>query len=321
MGMVDYFEIEYMNKLADFRNMDGAYKSDRLYQIDFPYTGGEFATSGRNDYIAALFKGFVSFEQEGFYDVCVNSDDGTKLYIDDELAIDNDGLHGMINKCVTVSVSGDGKEVKKITIEFFEIGGGAGCQVTWKTPDSDEYVAIPPAAWNDASDLTPTVSPTPAPTGTNDIEITYFKLNETFTTIPDTGFDGLTPMATDYISTIDFPVSYGEVLRSGEEDYVGALFEAALDFSSPGMYELCVDSSDGSMLYIDDELMVQNNGSHGMRKRCDTAFFDVGTRKVTIEYIEITGGGGIVVTWKKGEDREEVIPAEVWFPSSVLETS
>lgn len=37
-----------------------------------------------------------------------------------------------------------------LLIYNIEIGGGAGCQVTWKTPDSDEYVAIPPTAWNDA---------------------------------------------------------------------------------------------------------------------------------------------------------------------------
>lgn len=181
-----------------------------------------------------------------------------------------------------------------------------------------EYEVIDPTAWQDSTDLSPTISPTPAPSASNDIQVTYFELDDTFKTIPDDGFDGMTPLSTGYISTINYPYTYDSIATSGVSDYIGALFEANLNFDTPGIYDLCVDSSDGSKLYIDNEMKIDNNGIHGMHKGCFMAFFNSGSRKITIEYFEYNGWGGIVVTWKKaGDNHYETIPAQAWNPSYI----
>jgi S1-C subfamily serine protease len=48
---------------------------------------------GRNDNFAIRFFGHATVENEGLYRIVVVSDDGSKLYINDELFIDNDGNH------------------------------------------------------------------------------------------------------------------------------------------------------------------------------------------------------------------------------------
>ena len=67
-------------------------------------------------------------------------------------------------------------------------------------------------------------------------------------------------------------------------------------------------------------LFIDNNGLHGMSKRCYTAFFDTGARKIEIQYFEHLHTGGIYVTWKPyGENHDTVIPAQAWS-SSITET-
>ena len=86
--------------------------------------------------------------------------------------------------------------------------------------------------------------------------MTYYQLDSDFKSIPDTGFDGIEIYDSSYVSTIDYLETWGDLITSNMSDYVGVLFEANLSFDTPGVYDLCVESGDGSMLYIDDILKI-----------------------------------------------------------------
>ena len=114
--------------------------------IDFRAGGGPFAGSGRSDNIAALFEGFLNFPSGGAStEVCIVSDDGSKLYINGNKQIDNDGLHGDVRKCKSFALSGP----QKVTIEFFERTGGATMVVEWRLSGSSRTV-VPASAWVEA---------------------------------------------------------------------------------------------------------------------------------------------------------------------------
>jgi len=75
----------------------------------------------RPDYVAAVLEGYIEIPQDGRYTFSLASDDGSKLYINRRLVIDNDGDHGVI----TVSNSlllGAGRH--PIRVEWFNGGGG-----------------------------------------------------------------------------------------------------------------------------------------------------------------------------------------------------
>ena len=57
----------------------------------------------------------------------VDSDDGSRLYIGDDLLVDNDGLHGMNEESGYMLLEAG---LHSTRVEFFERGGGAGCIVS-----------------------------------------------------------------------------------------------------------------------------------------------------------------------------------------------
>lgn len=75
-----------------------------------------------DDHWAMVMDGDFNVDRPGKYTFFLNSDDGSKLYIDDQLVIDNDGDHSLLE------LSGE-KELSaakhKLRIEFFEAEGEA----------------------------------------------------------------------------------------------------------------------------------------------------------------------------------------------------
>ena len=80
--------------LPDFETLE-AYGSSVHGRIDFESTGGDFADTGRNDDFGVVWTGWIDIPNSGFWTLGTRSDDGSRLYIGDELVVDNDGLHGM----------------------------------------------------------------------------------------------------------------------------------------------------------------------------------------------------------------------------------
>jgi len=77
------------------------------------------------------FGTFLDAPEDGVYTFGVKSDDGSKMYVDGELVVNNDGPHG------PDLVKGEiflGKGFHKIDLEYFQQGGGYSLDVLWKTP-------------------------------------------------------------------------------------------------------------------------------------------------------------------------------------------
>ncbi len=70
-----------------------------------------------------VFSGYVEFPQAGLVRVGLGSDDGSKLYLNDELVIDNDFGHGfqMLTRWVRVP-----RGLVPLRIEYMEVGGDRG---------------------------------------------------------------------------------------------------------------------------------------------------------------------------------------------------
>jgi hypothetical protein len=75
---------------------------------------------GRNDNFAIRFVGHAAIESDGLYRVVLVSDDGSKLYINNELFIDNDGNHPAKPSGRIVRLS---KGLLPIRVEYFQGDG------------------------------------------------------------------------------------------------------------------------------------------------------------------------------------------------------
>lgn len=87
------------------------------------------ASAGDN--FALWFDGYVHVPRDGMYTFYTASDDGSVLYIGEELVVDNDLPHGMLTAAGRINLKA-GKH--RIRVGFFESRGGQGLKVMWKGP-------------------------------------------------------------------------------------------------------------------------------------------------------------------------------------------
>ena len=88
-----------------------------------------------SDNYGFVFDGLIKIPSDGIYSFYISSDDGSKLFIDDKILVDNDGLHGIVEKNNEIPLA---KGYHAIKVLFFERSGGDALQVQWKGPGFTE---------------------------------------------------------------------------------------------------------------------------------------------------------------------------------------
>lgn len=90
---------------------------------------------------ALLIDGYLEITQEGYYIFALDSDDGSKFYLADQLLIDYDGLHGSGNdKSFLVPLQ---KGFYPIRIEYFQREGGSGLNFVYVLPGEGNPHPVP----------------------------------------------------------------------------------------------------------------------------------------------------------------------------------
>ncbi len=85
----------------------------------------------REDEWAIRFQGSIDIPSDGEYEFFLGSDDGSKLWLDDALAIDNGGLHGVLWKSKRLTLS---KGLHPFHLLMWEILGGNELKLEWIGP-------------------------------------------------------------------------------------------------------------------------------------------------------------------------------------------
>ncbi|MEQ1895511.1 MAG: PA14 domain-containing protein, partial [Planctomycetota bacterium] len=104
-------------------------------------------------------------------------------------------------------------------------------------------------------------------------------------------YDALTPVRTEVAT------SFFEGLAHREDDY-GFRFRGALDVPASGRYSFYTTSDDGSMLYIDGALVVDNRGQHGPTEAEGEVTLTAGGHALEVTFFEHMGGDELSVRWK-----------------------
>ena len=109
-------------------------------QVNFDSTTEKWPGTDLTDQFYIRWTGSIQVEKEGKYKFYLESDDGSRLFIDDKEVVNNGGLHGMEEKSGDVELKAGPHAIK---IEFFENEGDAGCKLSWEPPGGEK--AIVPA--------------------------------------------------------------------------------------------------------------------------------------------------------------------------------
>ena len=98
-----YYVLSAPGVLPDFELLE-PYAESVWSRIDSPSTNGEFADTGRADEVGVVWEGWIDLAESGSWTFGLESDDGSRLWIGDEVVVDNDGLHGMVERTGSISL-------------------------------------------------------------------------------------------------------------------------------------------------------------------------------------------------------------------------
>jgi beta-glucosidase len=119
-------------------------------RINFNWMDGPPHPAIGNDNFSVRWTGVLVPRESGNYTFQVGSDDGSRLYLDDRLLIDDWTDHALLTNSANVSLE-NGKAYK-IRLEYYEHGGAAIVQLGLLTRDEHEYAeAERTAAASDAA--------------------------------------------------------------------------------------------------------------------------------------------------------------------------
>ena len=83
------------------------------------------------------FSGWLSVPSDGIWRLYTSSDEGSRLSIGDTVVVDNDGIHGVVERSGEIAL---GAGLHAITVDYFERSGSAALVVSWQAPNGDKQV-------------------------------------------------------------------------------------------------------------------------------------------------------------------------------------
>jgi len=114
------YHIHHRKDLPDFTKMKPAGPGIYVSSLNVPpqdFKQGFPGVTKRTEWFALDYTGRFWISKPGSYTFSLLSDDGAKLYIDDQLVIDNDGLHPPLEKNGPAELSGG---LHRIRVSYFQ---------------------------------------------------------------------------------------------------------------------------------------------------------------------------------------------------------
>ena len=114
--------------------------SSSLWNSDY---SGAVVFSGKSDYVALNFRGYMYFSERGWYNFQINSDDGSRLFVDNQEVVTYDGLHSAAEYVPGVYWNPTPGAWTMYELQYFEATGLAQLQLERKASTETAYLPVP----------------------------------------------------------------------------------------------------------------------------------------------------------------------------------
>jgi hypothetical protein len=144
----------------------------------------------------------------------------------------------------------------------------------------------------------------------------FFDFTTSLSTLPN--LNGLTPN----VARTDARINYAATssawigLTSNYANTFASRHTGFVNIGTAGSYTFYLNSDDGSRLWLDDQLIIDNNGLHSMRELSATRTLTAGFHSLRVEFFENAGSAGLILSWAGPGISKQVIPAGALFQSS-----
>ncbi|WP_017730391.1 PKD domain-containing protein [Nafulsella turpanensis] len=263
-------------------------------------TVDEISVSPReqDDFYAFTFEGYIDIDEAGTYFFYTDSDEGSKIYINDRLVVNNDGVHKSKVVYNDVELSSG---LHKIRVEYFENSGNEKLFASYKGPGVNlqeipaEKLYREPGSGNRSG-------------MSAGLAFTYYEnkesKNNAWFQLPD--FSRLKAAKSGVIANFS--------LEPREKDnHFGFVYEGWIQIEKAGYYTFYLNSDDGSKLFINDKLLINNDGWHASAEKAGSVQLEAGYYPIRLAYYEHEELEVLEVQWKGPGFDKQAIPASALY--------
>jgi len=184
----------------------------------------------QDDNFGFRFTANLTLSQAGTYTFFTTSDDGSQLFIDGQMVVDNDGLHGNKEEEGSINLAAGDHEV---VVTYFEKGGGSSLFVQIDGPSLEKQSLH--SLLSPLDGTTAPVVPAPVtPVNSNDAAISYDYYEGDWRELPD--FGALTPVLSGELD--EFSTSPKQ-----QNQFFGFRYETTLYVPTAQQYTFYLDST------------------------------------------------------------------------------
>lgn len=272
-----------------YRYYEGNWTTIPAFETLTPVATGEIANFSpapklRPDQHAFLYESCIRIPTGGSWTFYLNSDDGSQIWIDGALAVNHNGVHVASEKSASVTLTAG---VHLLVVAYFQSVGTSSLNVSYSGPGVAKQL-IPDAAL---------FQPAPG------VHYDYFE--GAWTNLPN--FSQLTPLKSGELQTFSLAPRISN-------DNFGFRFQGQLRVFSSALYTFYTTSDDGSKLWINGNLVVNNDGAHGPIEAQGQINLTAGWHDIRVEYFEAAGTELLEVRYSAPGLPKQLIPATALAP-------
>jgi hypothetical protein len=143
----------------------------------------------------------------------------------------------------------------------------------------------------------------PALTKTS-VDYKYYEYTGNWNNLPD--YSTLTPVKTGTNPVFDISI------RNRDTNY-GIAYRGFISIPTDGIYTFYISSDDGSKLSFGNQVLINNDGLHGMGELSQKIGLKAGLHAINIDFFQNAGGQGLQVSYSGPGIAKQVIPASVLY--------
>ncbi|GAA4454794.1 hypothetical protein GCM10023189_21730 [Nibrella saemangeumensis] len=295
-----------------FNNMDlsGAAVLSRVdATINFPW-GMDSPQPGvvNADEFSVRWTGQVEAPVTGTYSFRTNNDDGTRVWVNNQLLIDNWAQQGPTPREGSINLTAGQKY--DIKVEYFEAYGGAQAQLFWVIPSGGSAVIVPkerlyPNATDGGNNQPPVAG------GGNG------------TGLQGNYFNNMNLSGAAVLSRVDATINFPWGNDSPQPGVVNAdefsvRWTGQVEAPVTGTYSFRTNNDDGTRVWVNNQLIIDNWAQQGPTPREGSISLTAGQKyNIRVEYFEAYGGAQAQLFWViPGSSSAVIVPRERLYPST-----
>ncbi|MBI4714673.1 MAG: hypothetical protein HY760_01785, partial [Nitrospirae bacterium] len=266
-------------------------------QVNFTWGTGSPDASVGADTFSVIWTGQVEAQYTETYTFFVKTDDGVRLWVNDQLLVDNWVNQGATEKSGTIALAAGQKY--DLTLEYYENSGDAMAELRWRSPMTLKAL-IP------QSQLYPTATKLVG-TGTGLAAVYYDNMDWT----------GSFVQRTD--STVNFDWGSGSPDPAIGPDTFSAVWTGQIEVQFTGTYTFTILTDDGIRLWVDGNLVVDFPVDQSPTERSGSIRLVKGQKaNLRMEYWENGGGAVAKLSWSSGTTDQEIVPQTQLYPVDTI---